>query len=349
MQLAKPLETIFTEAHKRRNSKTELYGGELVEPFERPSRAEYIIERVHAVGLGPVCAPDDFGMDPILAVHDPNYVAFMQTAWDEWQAAGFKGEAIPTVWPARRTSPHIPKHVEGRLGYYALACETSISDGTWEAAYASAQVALTGADRLRQGAKIAFSLCRPPGHHAALDMYGGYCFLNNAAIAGQRLLDKGAARIAILDVDFHHGNGTQDIFYERDDVLFLSLHGDPMDAFPHFLGHADETGKGAGDGFNVNYPLPPGTDFVTWRASLSDALNKVAAYAPDILIISLGVDTFETDPISFFKLKSADFATFGADIATLDLPTLFVMEGGYDIAEIGVNTVNVLEGFENRD
>ena len=342
------LETIFSETHKRRNSKTELYGGELVEPFERPSRAEYIIERVREVGLGPVSAPDDFGMGPILAVHDADFVAFMQTAWDQWQSAGFKGEAIPTVWPARRTSPRIPTHVEGRLGYYAMACETSISDGTWEAAYSSAQVALTGAQRLRQGAKSVFALCRPPGHHAALDMYGGYCFLNNAAIAAEHLLDTGSRRIAILDVDFHHGNGTQDIFYERDDVLFLSLHGDPMEAFPHFLGHADETGKGAGEGLNVNYPLPPGTEFATWRASLGDALEKVSAYSPDALIISLGVDTFETDPISFFKHKSGDFTIYGADLAALDLPTLFVMEGGYDIAEIGVNAVNVLEGFDNR-
>jgi acetoin utilization deacetylase AcuC-like enzyme len=254
---------------------------------------------------------------------------------------------MPTVWPARRMSLRIPNDIEGRLGYYALACETTLSDGTWEAAYASAQVALTGAQRLNDGAKSVFSLCRPPGHHAAIDMYGGYCFVNNAAVAAQHLLDTGAKRIAILDVDFHHGNGTQDIFDARDDVLFISLHGDPMDAFPHFLGHADETGSGKGDGLTVNYPMPPNTDFATWRAALKKALAKIAEYAPDKLIISLGVDTFETDPISFFKLKSEDFTTYGADIASLSLPTLFVMEGGYDIAEIGVNTVNVLQGFES--
>ena len=177
-------------------------------------------------------------------------------------------------------------------------------------------------------------------------MYGGYCFLNNAAIAAQSLRDKGMDRIAIVDVDFHHGNGTQDIFYTRDDVLFLSLHGDPMDAFPHFLGHADETGIGRGLGFNHNYPMPPGTSFDTWRSNLKDALAKVIAFKPNAIIISLGVDTFETDPISFFNLKSPDFTTIGTDIAALDLPTLFIMEGGYDIAEIGLNTVNVLTGFE---
>ena len=340
------METIFSEKHRLRDAKTELFGGELVEPFERPSRAEYIIERVRSVGLGPINGPYDFGIGPIHAVHDKDYVAFLETAWADWQAEGFNGEAIATVWPARRMSSHIPTHIEGRLGYYALACETAISGGTWEAAYAAAQVALTGAKRVQQGAKSAFALCRPPGHHAALDMYGGYCFLNNAAIAAQHLRDKGAQSVAILDVDFHHGNGTQDIIYSRDDVLFLSLHGDPMDAFPHFLGHADEKGQGAGEGFTFNYPLPPGTTFPTWRAALIKALDEIARYAPDALIVSLGVDTFETDPISFFKLKSDDFTTYGADIAALGLPTLFVMEGGYDIAEIGINTVNVLQGFE---
>ncbi len=340
------METIFTERHALRNAKTELYGGQLVEPFERPSRAEYIINRVREVGLGPVTDPEDFGLDPILAVHDQAFIDFLKLAWNDWQAAGFQGEAMPTVWPARRMSAHIPNHIEGRLGYYALACETSISEGTWEAAYASAQVALTGAKRILDGANAAFSLCRPPGHHAAIDMYGGYCFVNNAAVAAQSFLDHGSSRVAILDVDFHHGNGTQDIFDARDDVLFISIHGDPMDAFPHFLGHADETGRGAGEGYTVNYPLPPNTDFPTWRAALSKALDQIRSYAPDQLIVSLGVDTFETDPISFFKLKSEDFTTYGADIAALNLPTLFVMEGGYDIAEIGVNAVNVLQGFE---
>jgi acetoin utilization deacetylase AcuC-like enzyme len=238
-----------------------------------------------------------------------------------------------------------PTHIDGLLGYYALAAETSLTETTWNAAYASAQVAITGAHEILAG-NNAFSLCRPPGHHAAIDMYGGYCFLNNAAIAAQTLRDNGMDRVAIVDVDFHHGNGTQDIFYKRDDVLFASLHGDPMDAFPHFLGHADEVGEGKGAGFNHNYPMPPGTIFETWRAALKDALAKVAAYKPDALIVSLGVDTFETDPISFFKLNSTDFTTYGADIAALNLPTLFVMEGGYDIAEIGLNTVNVFMGFE---
>ena len=156
------METIFTERHNLRNSKTELFGGQLVEPFERPSRAEDIINRVREVGLGPISEPLDFGLAPILAVHDAGFIDFLQIAWRDWQAADFKGEAMPTVWPARRMSQRIPTDIEGRLGYYALSCETSISDGTWEAAYASAQVALTGASRISQGARAVFSLCRPP-------------------------------------------------------------------------------------------------------------------------------------------------------------------------------------------
>lgn len=342
------MKTVFTEKHKLRNAKTELAGGELVEPFERPSRAEYIINRVREVSLGPVLQPKDFGFDIIHKIHDRGYVDFMQVAWQQWVAEGFNGEAIPTTWPARRMSPHIPEFVEGKLGYYAMAAETAVTEGTWEAAYWAAQVALTGAEAVRAGDKGVFALCRPPGHHCAIDMYGGYCFLNNAAIAAQSFLDEGAKRVAIVDVDFHHGNGTQDIFYNRKDVLFCSLHGDPSDAFPHFLGYADETGEGEGAGYNHNYPMKPGTQFDEWRSALAEALSKVKDFDPDALIISLGVDTFETDPISFFKLKSDDFTTYGADIAALGLPTLFVMEGGYDIGEIGINTVNVLQGFEGK-
>jgi len=340
------MKIVYSDQHKLRDAETELYGGRLVKPFERPSRMEYILARNEAVNAGPIIDPEDFGMNPILRVHDEGYVSLLQTAWKEWVEVGYEGEAIATTWPARRMVQKIPDHIEGKLGYYSMACETALTDGTWEAAYSSAQVALTGADLVHKGERAVFSLCRPPGHHAAIDMYGGYCFFNNAAIAAQHFLDQGLGRIAIVDVDFHHGNGTQDIFYTRNDVLFASLHGDPRDAFPHFLGYADEIGSGAGNGFNHNYPMKPGTGFDEWRAALCDAFGKVQEFKPDALIISLGVDTFENDPISFFKLKSDDFTTYGADIAALELPTLFVMEGGYDIDEIGINTINVLQGFD---
>ena len=342
------MQTVYTDKHKLRDARTELYGGKLVPPFECPVRAEYILNALTTRKLGEVIQPEQHGLAPLLAIHDPDYIAFLQSCWVEWQAEGFEGEAIATAWPSRRmTRSKPPRNIDGKIGYYCLASETAITDGTWEAAAAAADVALTGQALVSGGARAAFSLCRPPGHHAAQDMFGGYCFLNNAAIAAQAFRDAGADRVAVLDVDFHHGNGTQAIFYDRADVMFLSLHGDPEDAFPYFLGGADETGSGAGEGFNINYPLPEGCPFAQWSDALEDACARIRAYAPDALVVSLGVDTFKDDPISFFRLESGDFRTYGARIAALGLPTLFVMEGGYAVAEIGVNTVNVLEGFED--
>ncbi len=338
--------TVFSEKHALRDSKTELYGGELVPPFESPVRAEHILQRVKEVSLGDIIAPNQFEIDAVTRIHDPEFIHFLETCWGEWEAAGYKGEAIATCWPARGMQQRVPHHIDGKLGYYALAAETAISDGTWEAARSSVNVALTAQAAIRDGAGEAFALCRPPGHHAASDMFGGYCFINNAAVAAQAFIDQGAARVALLDVDFHHGNGTQAIFYDRADVMFLSLHGDPRDAFPHFLGYADELGQGDGTGFNHNYPMGPGTNFKNWGAALDDACQKIRNYAPDALVISLGVDTFEHDPISFFKLTSDDFKRYGAIISSLGLPTLFVMEGGYAVEEIGINAVNVLQGYE---
>ncbi|MEM7564876.1 MAG: histone deacetylase family protein [Pseudomonadota bacterium] len=338
--------TVFSEKHALRDSKTELYGGELVPPFECPVRAEHVINRVREVSLGEIIKPQDFDIDVVTRIHDPGFISFLENCWDDWVASGYTGEAIATCWPARGMQQRIPEHIDGKLGYYCLAAETAISNGTWEAARASVNVALTAQAALKDGAREAFALCRPPGHHAAADMFGGYCFINNAAVAAQAFIDQGASRVALLDVDFHHGNGSQAIFYDRDDVMFLSLHGDPKDAFPHFLGYADETGNGAGDGFNHNYPMGPGTNFDTWGAALRDACDKIKSYGPDAVVISLGVDTFEHDPISFFKLSSDDFKRYGATIAGIGRPTLFVMEGGYAVEEIGVNAVNVLQGYE---
>jgi acetoin utilization deacetylase AcuC-like enzyme len=341
------MKIVYTEDHRKRASKTELYGGELVPPFECPERMEFILQRLAAQKFGTVVAPHEVPSDAVTQIHDAGYLAFLNSAWDDWQAAGFKGEAMVTVWQSRSMpSRHIPDFIEGKLGYYCLAAETSISAGTAEAAFASLGVALSGADHLLKGDKSAFALCRPPGHHASRDQYGGYCFINNAAAAAQHMRNKGLQKVAILDVDFHHGNGTQAIFYDRSDVLFLSLHGDPMAAFPHFLGHADETGTGAGTGFNVNYPMPSGTPYREWSVALENAMQRIRDFDAEAVVVSLGVDTFEHDPISFFKLVSDDFIDMGQRIATLDLPTLFVMEGGYAVAEIGINTVNVLTGFD---
>jgi acetoin utilization deacetylase AcuC-like enzyme len=339
--------TVFSKDHELRDAKTELHGGQLVRPHECPQRVKMVLERITAVSLGQIVPPERFGLDPVRRVHDAQFVEFLSTAWEEWAATGSLGEAIPDCWPARRMSRRCPSGIAGKLGYYAMAGETSITRGSWQAAQSAADVALTGAKLLNAGARGAFALCRPPGHHAARDMYGGYCFLNNAAIAAQYLRDAGAERVAILDVDFHHGNGTQDIFYERADVFYASLHGDPAEAFPYFSGYAEELGAGAGTGYTLNLPLPRATPFGPWREALVLALARIRAFGPDALIVSLGVDTFAADPISFFKLQSEDFASYGRLIGGCGLPTLFVFEGGYAVEEVGVNAVNVLTAFDD--
>jgi acetoin utilization deacetylase AcuC-like enzyme len=221
-------------------------------------------------------------------------------------------------------------------------------EGTWEAIQASCDVALTGRKALSAGGERAvFSICRPPGHHAGPSLAGGYCYVNNVAVAAQACRDDGAAKVAILDVDYHHGNGTQAIFYDRDDVLFVSLHGHPDQEYPYFAGYAEETGSGAGEGFNVNDPMPWGTGWGDYAQALERGIAKVRDYKPDVLLVSLGVDTYKEDPISYFKLDCDDYLVMGEMIAGLDLPTLFVMEGGYAVEEIGVNVVNTLTGFEN--
>ncbi len=339
------MRTVRSELHRLHFPKGELYGGELVRPFECPERWDYVVEQLQARGYNDFLDPGPFDVELVQRVHTPDFLEFLATAWDEWQKEGMKGDAIPTCFPARRMHhDRRPNHIDGKLGYYSMAIETAIMSGTWRATQSAAACATT-AQKLVSEDQVAFALCRPPGHHAGINMYGGYCFVNNAAVAAQGFLQDGAERVALLDVDFHHGNGSQDIFYRRDDVMYLSLHGQPEDAFPHFLGYQDERGADAGEGFNVNYPLPPGTGFSRWFDALQDACHKISAYSPDALVVSLGVDTFEHDPISFFKLKSDDFTRYGEALGRLKLPTLFVMEGGYAVSEIGINTVNVLDGF----
>ncbi len=342
------MKVVLSEEHADHFPTHELAGGQWIRPHECPERWQYVYDELSTRALCEFIKPDALEMKSVLGVHSADFMQFLETAWDEWVAEGFAGEAIPTVFPARRMQQRVPDYIDGKLGYYALAIETAITRGTWNAARSSAACAQTAQRFISQaGEPAAFALCRPPGHHAAIDLYGGYCFLNNAAIAAQGFLDEGAKRVAILDVDFHHGNGTQDIFYQRNDVLFLSLHGDPVHAFPHFLGYADETGHADGEGYNVNYPLPPGTSYAKWKLALENAIEKIQAFKPDALVISLGVDTFKKDPISFFKLESADFTDYGQLLGHLSLPTLFVMEGGYAVEEIGINTANVIQGFIN--
>lgn len=340
--------TVYSDDHRLHHGQSELVDGQLQPCFEMPSRADTVLARVKQQNLGAVIEPKDFGLEPILRIHDAAYVQFLKGAWARWAAEGHSCDLLPSTFPGRRLRRDgpIPRALIGELGHYCFDTEAPITAGTWQAVYSSAQVALTAQEHMRNGARTAFALCRPPGHHAGSDFMGGYCFLNNVAIATQAFLDQGAKRVAILDVDYHHGNGTQELFYKRGDVLFASIHGDPLDEYPYFLGNADETGEGAGAGSNFNYPLALGSGWTEWSAALDDACDRIAAYAPDVLVISLGVDTYKEDPISQFKLDSPDYLAMGARIAALGLPTLFVMEGGYAVEAIGVNAVNVLQGYE---
>ena len=338
--------TFYSDDHHLHHGSCELIDGQLMPCFEKPQRADHILQRVKDRQLGEVRPPQDFGLAPIERIHSAAYLNFFKGAWDRWQAQNGTGDLLPFTWPARTLRQVIPRDLHGQLGYYSFDGGAPITAGTWQAAYSAAQVALSAQAEIAAGAHSAFALCRPPGHHAAGELMGGYCYLNNAAIAAQAFLDHGKQRVAILDVDYHHGNGTQDIFYTRNDVLFASIHGDPADEFPFFLGYADERGEGAGEGCNFNYPLAMGSRWAVGSAALEEACQRIAEFDAEVIVVSLGVDTFKDDPISQFKLNSPDYLAMGKRIAALGKPTLFVMEGGYAVEAIGVNAVNVLEGFE---
>jgi acetoin utilization deacetylase AcuC-like enzyme len=324
----------------------ELHRGELVPCFERPERAELILRAVRGAGLE-VNEPPELPIEALGRVHDAAFVEFLRTAHGEWRAAGKRGFMLPSAFPARGLrQDHVPTGINGKMGYYCFDPGTPIVEGTWVAAFAAARCAVAAAASVADGARSAYALCRPPGHHAGRATYGGYCFLNNAALAAQHLRDRGAGRVAVLDVDAHHGNGTQEIFWDRADVLYVSIHGTPETEYPYFLGHADERGAGAGEGFNRNFPMPPDTTWTEYDRTLGEALDVVARFAPDALVVSLGVDTFEGDPISPFALRGEHFPLVGRRLAALGAPTVLVQEGGYAVAEIGANVVGVLAGFE---
>lgn len=317
----------------------EFHNGALVPHAEVPARAENILAAVGAVEPAV-----DHGMGPLRAVHDAGYLAFLEAAWADWRAAGRSGEALPYAFPVtgRRDLPL--ERIEARLGRYAYDLSTPIGPGAWEASYWGAQTALSALDAVLGGERNAFALCRPPGHHAGADYLGGYCYLNNAAIAAQAALGAGR-RPAVLDIDYHHGNGTQDIFLSRPDVFVASIHADPATDYPYYWGHADERGTGEGEGANLNLPLPLGTALPAYETALGAALDAVAAWGPDLLIVSFGADTYEGDPISGFRIRTDDYPRMAARIAGLGLPTLVVMEGGYAVDALGANVAAFLSGF----
>ena len=317
----------------------ELHNGGWTPHAESPDRARSIV-----AALPPLHAATDHGRAALLAVHTAEYVDFLANAHALWRAAGRDGDAIPYVWPVVGRRPLRLDRIDALLGRFSFDAATPVASGTWDAAYWGAQAALTALDTVLDG-DHAFALCRPPGHHAGADYLGGYCYLNNAAIAARAAQAAGRGRVAILDVDYHHGNGTQDIFWDDESVFYASLHADPATDYPFFWGHADETGGGAAVGTTLNLPLPRGTGIVAYLAALDTALTAVRAFAPDLLVVSFGADTFAGDPIAGFALATVDFAAVGGRIAAAGWPALVVMEGGYATAELGANVAAFVSGF----
>lgn len=350
------MKTIFHPVQLQHNPTKEFLDGEWVDYLESVRRPQMILNAIAQQQLGEVIAPADFGLAPIQAIHAPDYLDFLQTAYARWIE---EGRSPSGVYPDTFFKPaflHRPTKIGAMAGLYTFDMSTVIVEQTWPAAYWSAQCALTAAKLVRDGERAAFALCRPPGHHAHANMGGGYCFINNAAVAAQFLLPPSpqpspwgrGSRIAILDIDFHHGNGTQAIFYDRSDVLFVSLHADPDRQYPYFLGGADERGVGEGEGCNLNIPLPIKTTDDEFIAALDTACKRIAAYGPAHLLISLGVDTFGEDPLGDFAMTHAVYPRIGARLAQLNLPTVFLMEGGYAIDALGENVAGVLRGFESN-
>jgi len=342
---------IYSETHRQHSPTFEiLEGGDKVPIFEKPARMDTILGALQQRDWAILRAPDDFGLAPILAVHAPDYVEYLQTGYPAWLAEGGQiGQSgadtllLAAAFPPRRALGK-PTSSAGRAGYYSFDLSCPIVAGTYAAALTAAHCALTGAQLIATGERAVFALCRPPGHHAGRDFAGGYCYFNNAAIAAAHLAADGS-RVAVLDVDYHGGNGTQDIFYASAQVLTVSLHADPARQYPYFVGYADETGSDAGVGYHRNFPLPPATDDAHYLDRLEEALVLIREFAPRHLVLSFGADTFVDDPLGDLAITRAGFAAIGARIAALGLPTLIVMEGGYDIAALGENTCALLATF----
>lgn len=319
-----------------------MHNGSWAEYAEKASRAEIILEE-----LGLHRPPSDHGIEPILRVHSTPYLKFLQSAHADWLAAGRTGDAIGYTWPVVHRRDLDLDRIDARLGRYSYDAATPITANTWSAAYWSAQTALSAFHTLvGEGLSATFALCRPPGHHAGRDYLGGYCYLNSAAITAAEATERGR-RVAVLDIDYHHGNGTQDIFYDSAEILFVSIHADPAMDYPFYWGHADERGEGAGIGKTVNLPLPRGTRIDAFLAALDQALTTVQAHGTDLLVLSYGADTFEDDPISHLKLRTEDYAVIGSRIAALGIATVVIMEGGYAIDALGKNVSSLLSGLSS--
>jgi len=341
------MKVVYTEAHARHVPTQQFAWGVSKPHDDPPERAAAIVAALREAGHELV-APCQYGLEPACAVHHPEYLDYLAGAYASWTAHGkTPAGAVPSTFPVR-PSAHAPGEPLWRSGAYCFDTETPIAEHTYEAALASAACAVTGAALLLGGERAAYALTRPPGHHAGRDFCGGYCYLNNAAIAARRLGDGSGETVAVLDLDCHHGNGTQDIFYEAAEVLCVSIHADPASAFPYYWGYADETGAGDGEGANLNLPLPRGADDGIYFGALGRALEAVSNCEAGSLVVSLGTDTAADDPVGLFCLSAGAFTEMGARVAALGLPTLVVQEGGYNRGTAGRRVTDFLAGLDGE-
>jgi acetoin utilization deacetylase AcuC-like enzyme len=347
-----PVPVVWSEDCLRHEPDGEVWLGVRDPGTEVPARAVVLRDALVAAGA-PVVPARPHGDEILHAVHDPGLLTHLAQVWQQWQQAGLPAEhgrdrVVPYVFPTpgmlAGLAPRTPPAVHGRAGQYCYDTMTLIGPGSWEAIRGAADAALTVADLVSSGTRLAYALCRPPGHHATPAGYGGSCYLNNAAIAAQALRAAGAGRVAIIDIDAHHGNGTQMIFYRRPDVWYGSLHIDPGAGwFPHYAGYADERGAGAGEGFNLNLPLPPGAGDSEWLAALAMLCRAARAARPDAVVVSLGLDAAASDPESPLRVSEAGYAEAGRVVAGLG-PAVLIQEGGYDLASLGPLAVAALAG-----
>ncbi|MBT5186171.1 MAG: histone deacetylase family protein [Kordiimonadaceae bacterium] len=317
--------------------------GKFVKSREHPDRAANMLKACSEAGFE-IRKAKQFDRKHIHAVHSERYVKFLETAFDEWaKIPGSGAEVIPNVFPVADEAI-CPTSTVGRAGFHISDLAAPIGAGTWQAALGAAEAALTAAECILEGDKTAYALCRPPGHHAFSERASGYCFLNNAAIAANYLTNDNS-KVALLDVDVHHGNGSQDIFYSRDDVFFASIHADPNTTYPFFWGYPEQNGKGKGEGYTANVPLPIGTNDEQFILGLNSLLQKIDDFKPDRLVISLGLDTFGGDPYKLFNLTTGCYRRMSKEIAKLGIATVIIQEGGYLCDQLGDNLTEFLTGI----
>lgn len=338
------MKAFWDPAQLRHTPRFFLQRGQVRQNFEGPERAWALMQGLHEAKISALL-PQSVPRTALEAVHDPAYLDFLENAYAAWAALPDAGpELVPNIHASPEMLAHgaMPGGLIGQLGWFTADTSCPIGAGTWGAALAAAGCALAAADEVAQG-RHAYALTRPPGHHAYPARAGGHCYLNNAAIAAERLRARGARRVGILDIDSHHGNGTQGVFWTRDDVRFASVHGDPVGYYPWYVGHAAERGAGPGLGYTLNLPLPSGTGDIAWLEAVATGLGSLSGC--DALVLSLGFDASEQEPLSFLRVTADGFARAAARIAAAGLPTCIVQEGGYNTKTIGPLLTRFLGAF----